>query len=324
MRVGALHGHMDREYRPADFRIAQIAARQFGTIARRQLLELGLTQAGIDMRVRRGRLFVIHEGVYAVGHRHLDRNGVDLAAVLAFPDGSVLSHRPAAERYAVLPRTASRPHVSSDARTLHGRPGIVLHRCRRIDPALKTEIDGIPVTTVPRVLLDLSTHRRDDRLVKRAWQNADRLGLLDVQQVIELVDNSPGRRTKPLKLLIERALDTPDTREELEARFADLLEENPDIPNPLFNAAVGEYIVDALWVDQKVVVELDSRKFHDSDDESFEYERLRRADLLEMGYQVYPVTWRELTKNPQRVLERLRRLLRTAPSPTPAARADGA
>lgn len=300
-----------------------MAAAQFGAVARWQLYLRGFHAWEIDYRVEVGRLHVVHEGVYAVGHPRLAPNGYRTAAALAFGPGAVLSHRTAAELYAILPRSGARPHVSSDARSLVGRPGIVLHRCRRIDPVLKTEVDGLPVTTVPRTLLDLATHRRDDLLVKRAWQQADRLGLLDVRQVIELVDNSPGRRVRPLKLLIERARDTPDTKEELEARFADLIEEHPDIPTPLFNASVGAYVVDAAWVDQRVIVELDSRAFHD-DDEVFETDRVRYAELQLAGWRVYPVTWRELTKNPQRVLDRLRRLLRTAPSPTPAARVGGA
>jgi hypothetical protein len=308
---------------PPDRVIAVLAAEQYGAVARWQLYLRGFHDWEIDYRVQIGRLHLIHEGVYAVGSPYLSADGHLMAAVLAFGPGAVLSHRTAAEVYAVLPRSGGRPHVSSDARSLVGRPGIVLHRCRSLAPGLRTVVDGIPVTTLPRVLLDLATHKRDDRLVKRAWQNADRLRLLDVQQVIELVDNSPGRRTKPLKVLIERALDTPDTREELEARFADLIEDDPDIPTPLFNASVGAYIVDAAWVDQRVIVELDSRAFHD-DDEAFETDRVRYAELQLAGWRVYPVTWRELSSRPAKVRDRLRRLLRTAPSPTPAARAGGA
>jgi hypothetical protein len=316
--------HMDARSSPPDRRIAELAAGQFGVVACWQLEPLGIGRGAIARRLANGRLHPVHEGVYAVGHPRIGRYGHLMAAVLAFGPGALLSHRPAAEIYGLLGRTSGRPHVSSDARSLVGRPGIRLHRCRRIDPALATAVDGIPVTTVPRVLVDLCADRRDDLLVKRAWQQADRLGLLDVRAVAELVDASPGRRVRPLMLLIGLARDTPDTREELEARFADLMELCPDLPDPAYNVAIGPYVVDAVWVAQRVVVELDSRAFHDSDDESFEDARIRHAELQLLGYRVYPVTWREVTRHPDRVADTLRRLLRTGPSPTPAGRADGA
>lgn len=321
--VGCFDPYMSRRCSPPDRAIAELARQQYGVVSRRQLFELGLRASEVDYRVAIARLLVVHEGVYAVGHARIGRYGRLMAAPLAFGPGAVLSHRPAAEVHGILPPTSGRPHVSSDARSLVGRPGIVLHRCRRIDPALKTEVDGIPVTTVPRVLLDLASNRRDDLLVKRAWQQADRLGVLDVQAVVELLDGSPGRRTKPLKLLVERAQSAPDTREELEARFADLLDANRDIPRPVYNAVIGPYVVDAAWHSHGLVVELDSRAYHD-DYASFESDRLRDAELMLLGCRVYRVTWRELTRSPDRVAERLRRLLRTAPSPTPAARAVAA
>jgi len=64
-------------------RIAEWATRQFDVIARWQLVVLGLSEDAIDKRVWRGRLHVIHEGVYAVGHRMIGRSGRLMAAVLA-------------------------------------------------------------------------------------------------------------------------------------------------------------------------------------------------------------------------------------------------
>src|SRR4051812_16114385 len=206
---------MDSQKRPVDLIIARIAARQFGTIARRQLIRLGLTQAAIDKRVWTGRLHVIHQGVYAVGHSHIERRGRLMAATLAFPDGAVLSHRTAAEEWAILRRTSTRPNVTSDERTLHGRPGIVLHRSRRLAPELRTTIDGLPITSVERTLLDLAG-AKDLTPLWRAWKGAQREGLLDVDKVIELIENSPGRRVKPLKALIAEGRDAPDTRSEFE------------------------------------------------------------------------------------------------------------
>jgi hypothetical protein len=243
-----------------------------------------------------------------------------MAAALAFPLGAVLSHRTAAEIWGILRLTASRPHVTSAHRSFHGKPDVILHRCRSLAPELTTEVDGLPVTTVPRTLLDLAG-ARDLHPLRRAWEESQRRGLLDVKAVADLCDNSPGRRVKPLRALIDEATDAPDTIEEFEARFADFLRDRPDLPQPIHNALIEGYVVDVHWPGTPLVVELDSREYHwhrrERDSE-------RDAELYLAGYFTYRVTWRALTKRPDEVAETIRRLLRTAPSPTPAARADGA
>jgi len=244
-------------------------------------------------------------GVYAVGHPHIERRGRLMAATLAFPEGAVLSHRTAAEVKRILRPTSTRPNVTSAERTLHGRPGIVLHRVRRLDPALCTEVDGLPVTTVERTLLDLAG-AKDLMPLRRAWEGAQREGLLDVKKVIEIAENSPGRRVKPLKALIEEAMDAPDTKGEFEDRFTDFLLARPDLPTPHRNVLVEGYMVDVYFPGTKLIVELDSRLFHWHKREE---DAERDADLNLAGYLVYRVTWRTLTKQPEVVAHKIRRFL---------------
>jgi hypothetical protein len=207
----------------------------------------------------------------------------------------------------MLRRTSTRPNVTSDARTLHGRPGIVLHRVRRFDPALRSTIDGVPVTTPERVLLDLAS-LRDDTTLKRAWEGAEREAILDVRKVAELIANSPGRRVKPLKALIEEATDAPDTKGEFEDRFTDFLDERPDIPRPQRNVLIHGKLVDAHFPGTGLLVELDSRKWHWNRREE---DSERDADLGVHGYFTYRVTWRALTRTPDKVGDRIRKLLVT-------------
>ena len=81
--------------------MAARAAQQHGVVSRRQLTELGLGRHAIGRLQTRGRLHVIHRGVYAVGHRKLTRSGVWVAAVLAAGDDAVLSHRSAAALWGI-------------------------------------------------------------------------------------------------------------------------------------------------------------------------------------------------------------------------------
>jgi hypothetical protein len=227
-----------------------------------------------------------------------------MAAVLAFPDGAVLSHRTAAEEWGILKRTSTRPNVTSAQRTLHGRPGIALHRVRSLPPEQVTSVDGLPITTIPRVLIDLAG-AKDIQPLRRAWEGAQRLRLLDVPAVADLCDRSPGRRVKPLRELIAEATDAPDTVEEFEARFADFLRDHPDLPPAVHNTLIEGHLVDVHFPGTKLIVELDGREYHwhrrEQDSE-------RDADLHLAGYFVYRLTWRRLTREPEMVANRISEL----------------
>jgi predicted transcriptional regulator of viral defense system len=79
----------------------ELARRQHGVVARRQLLALGFSKRAIEHRVGRGRLHVVAHGVYAVGWPELTRRRRWMMAVLACGDGAALSHRSAAALWGI-------------------------------------------------------------------------------------------------------------------------------------------------------------------------------------------------------------------------------
>ena len=83
-------------------RILRMAERQWGVIARWQLLECGLSVAAISRWVSAGRLHRIYPGVYAVGHAALSTEGILLAAILYAGPGAALSHASAAHWWGLL------------------------------------------------------------------------------------------------------------------------------------------------------------------------------------------------------------------------------
>jgi len=62
--------------------------RQHGVIARRQLLELGMSESAIDHRIATARLHRVFRGVYAVGRPQLSQAGRWMAAVLVCGPGA--------------------------------------------------------------------------------------------------------------------------------------------------------------------------------------------------------------------------------------------
>ena len=150
--------------------LAALAARQHGVVARPQLTALGFNRRSIDIRLRSGRLHRVHRAVYAVAHQTLTQHGLWLAAVLAYGEGTVLSHRSAAALWGFL-RTSGPGIDVTSPRGRRGRPGINLHK-GRVAPAECTKRSGIPITSVARTLLDLAG-AIDAKRLERACEEAD-------------------------------------------------------------------------------------------------------------------------------------------------------
>lgn len=183
-----------REAAARDAGIAELAARQHGVVARRQLLELGLGRGAVDRRIGAKRLHPVHRGVYAVGHRELSRLGWWMAAVLACGPDAVLSHRSAAALWRIREGSPTRVDVSLP-RELASRHGI---RARRalVPGDERTTHAGIPVTTVPRTLLDLAGVLQSHEL-NRALEQAEALRLSDPIPLVAVVERHPAGAGSP-------------------------------------------------------------------------------------------------------------------------------
>jgi len=305
--VGCFGVEMRARSSPRDLGIAALAARQHGIVAHRQLLELGLGHQAIRYRAAIGRLHVIHGEVYAVGHPAVSPRGRLMAAVLACGPGALLSHQSAAWLWELAPPPGSDIDVTAP-RALRGRPGIVVHRVRRLDPRNSALRDGIPATTVSRTLLDLAEVCHQSAL-RRACERAERLRLFDLRELEELCRRSRGRRgLRPLRELLASLTEAaPPTRSELERTFLGHCRA-AGLPAPAVNVRVAGLEVDCLWLGQRLVVELDGYAFH-GDRAAFERDRIRDATLQLAGFRVLRVTYRRLGCEPEAVMGSVRALL---------------
>jgi hypothetical protein len=278
--------------------IGDLAGRQHGVAARRQLLELGLTADELQYRVEIGRLRPAHAGVYAVGHSPLTDRGIGMAAVLACGDGAVLSHRSAAILWGIWVRERRLPEITVAHATGDGhrgrRKGIKIHRSRWLPDDHRTIRYAIPVTTPSRTLLDLAGVHSAARL-RRAFEAADRLELLDLDSSSRLCNAATGRKgVGRLRALVAEHRELPWARSELERRFLRLID-SAGIPRPAVNVEVEGFEVDMFWPDARVVVELDSYSFHRGR-AAFERDRRRDAALQVAGHHVLRVTDRRMKR----------------------------
>jgi hypothetical protein len=229
-----------------------------------------------------------------------------MAAVLACGDGALLSHQSAGALWELRPSAGTLVDVTAP-RSRNAERGIRVHRVRTLDPENRTVRDGIPVTAIPRTLLDLAEAISPTQL-QRAFEEADRLGLLDVRAIELLRSRSRGRRgLKPLAALLEEHRGpAPMTRSELERRFLNLCRE-AGLPLPAVNATVAGMEVDMLWPRGKLVVELDGHAFH-STRAAFERDRVRDGALQQTGHRVLRLTDRRLAE-PEAVAKTVQSLL---------------
>ena len=245
-----------------------------------------------------------------------------MAAVLSCGPRALLSHRSAADLWGILPTSSGRIDVTA-ARTSSGRPGITLHRPRRVHPEDRAENENIPVTSIARTLLDLAEVIRPHRL-RRSVDEAERLQIFDLRAVERLIARSHGRRGLPRlrAALSDYRGPPPATRSELERRFLDLCHDAA-LPRPEVNVLIAGFDVDVAWPHPGLIVELDSHAFHRGRT-AFESDRERDAALQLAGYRVVRITDRRLRNEPAEVMRIVRSLLSRSQARRGGAPAAGA
>lgn len=275
-------------------RLAALAGRQHGVVARDQLLELGLSRNAIQHRLDTGRFRPIHPSVYAVGSQPLNQRGRWYAALLATRPEPVLSHLSSAAAQE-LTRERGAVQVTVPRRGSRRLEGVVIHRVRRLDPADLVRIDGLPLTSLPRTLLDLAETEPFDRL-KAIAEAAERRERLDLRALRDCMERNPGRRgLAVLDRLLDVYISAGRANEGIERLFQEFVAER-GFPDPLCNVLVGGLLVDFWWPQAKLVVELDSREFH-AHWSAAERDRERNATLMRLDIHTLRVTRRRLMRD---------------------------
>jgi hypothetical protein len=241
--------------------------------------------------------------VFAVGHGSLSLEGRLAAALLYAGPGAALWGVTAGFWLGLLSASPTRLHICTVRRRRSIRD-VCVHGQKRLE---RFWHNRLPVTPPAQTLLDIAGQVGFQQL-RRAVAEAEYLKLATLDEVESVLGR--GRRGSAA---LRAALDChrpqlAKTRSTLEDLFL-LLCERYLLPPPEVNLWIAGWLVDAVWLERKVVVELDGRTAHSSA-RAIERDHERDLALRAAGYTVLRYTWQQLTHQPERVVADLRRNLR--------------
>jgi very-short-patch-repair endonuclease len=280
----------------------QVATRQHGVITHAQLLGVGTSAEQVKRWADAGWLRRLHRGVYLVGAVAPER-AHEHAAVLACGNGAYASHETAASLYRLpLPAPLTSIHVTVVARDVR-RPRITVHRVQSLARAEVGSVDGIPITSPARTIVDLASELAAQDL-EHLLSQAYARNLVTRSKVLAVVALHPTRSgTRTLRRLLEPSFRPAFTRSVAERRFLALVRKSK-LPEPRVNARLHGYEVDFFWPAADLVVEVDGHAFHAAKPQR-ERDSARDQALIAQGYRVLRITGHHIDREAEALLARV-------------------
>lgn len=282
---------------------ARLAARQGFVLTRAQARRCGHSEPALRRLVAHGEW------------THVLRGVLSPLAVPPAPDGDRPAEWLRRRRVHALRAAASaliRPGQVISGRSatiLHGLPTLAVPRVPELTAAAPTTLGhrprahvwsatlvrddittwfGAPVTRVSRTVVDSARHDRRDGLIGADAALHD--GLTTMQHVDRALGQArgwPGVRRAGAVL----ALASPLAESPLES-LVRLAICDAGLPMPELQVAIGEYRVDMLWPEQRVIVEADGRTKYTGDE--LWREKVRQERLARLGYRIVRVLWQDI------------------------------
>lgn len=265
--------------------VGGLADRQSGRVSAAQLAALGIDGDVIKRWVAADYLYVVLPRVYAVGHRAPSVEAELTAAVLYAGPGAMLSHATGIW-WLGLSDHRPRPIDVSTPRRCRSLHAVKVHGRRTCE---RVWHDRLPTTTIEQTLLDYAAVAPLHR-VRRALAVADFKKLLDLDALHAIAGCGRSGSTALRQALMRHEPRLARTRSPMEELFVPLCE-RAGIPVPDINVFVEGVLVDAVWWDCRLIVELDGRDNHSSwaqiqKDRSNEMKlRAARFEVLRYGTQ---------------------------------------
>jgi hypothetical protein len=279
------------------------------------LRRLSVPPTTISSWSRRGRVQQAGPGVWRIAGTP-DRWEQRLwTGVLSLGRGARISHEAAAQLLGLDRTPPDRVEFtirrSGRGVRLHDVDGFVVHTTRTLEPRDCVTIEGFPVTSATRTILDLSRTCRDRERLAAAIDSAVRAGLTAPIVLMRRLSTLRGPGRWGCQLLDELLVDAGG-HSMLERRFLELVR-RAGVPRPKLQQVFRDHgrtlaRTDFWWADQLVVVEVSGSKGHASPTERA-HDAQRRNELQDAGVRVYEHTWEDVTRRAEAVTAELRRRL---------------
>lgn len=292
---------------PRDARLSLLAGRQGGAFSFQQALALGFPRATISRRLSTGAWTRLHPGVFTVGGS-LDGRQRDLwASLLAVGPKAIVSHESAAllhgaERLRERPITLTNPHGWH-----HQLAGVMVHQINDHRPSHQTLVNGLRTSTPARTIVELGATQapREVGRVLDDYIRTNRTTLAVVRRVFAelLRPGKPGLGCVAA-VIDERADGFVPPASELERALFATLEAGGlppparQIPLPGRGTVTG--VADCGYVDAKVVLEADGRRWH-SRVEAARRDRERDAQVIRAGWVPLRFVYEQIQHEPGEV-----------------------
>lgn len=286
-----------------------LAREQRGIFTMAQGLACGFPRSTITGRAARGLYEPIHPGVYGLAGSENSWHRRVLAAVLSAAAPAAASHRTAAYLWGMMSLTPDAIEVVTRRHRRCDRPTFTIHESKDLMGSDVVEIDGIPVTSAVRTVVDLGASA-PPWLVEKCLDSGLRKQLFTAWQVRCFIARvaRPGRiGVGTIRPLVEqRILWDSITDSDLEDLLRSVVSRTPyPMPEPQFKLfrPTGEFVgrYDFAYPTRMALIETDGMRWH-MDPESFERDREKQNEAHALGWTVYRFTWRQLVDDPVSVL----------------------
>ncbi len=182
-------------------KLYQIAEAQAGYFTTAQAVVAGVDRPRLSRFAAAGRLQRLRRGVYRLSHFPRSRHEDLFIAWLETGPDSVISHDSALALYDLSDILPTAIHVTVPRTASRRRSGLRLHT-NRISHEEITSYEGLPVTTVPRTIADVTSSGLSDELVAQAVREAVAQGLAFPNE-LEIAAERRGHR---VARVVRRAL----------------------------------------------------------------------------------------------------------------------
>ena len=290
--------------------LAPLLRRQHGVFTRADAESVGMTRRQIDRRHHDGLIVRCSPGVFRVVSVAASPLARLWAVHLAVP-GSVISHRSATWILSYRDRPP-RPEVSGPVGCGSVVPGAIIHRRRPDMLARSVVVDGMRVTRPEVTVLEMAGVMGDAafRALVDRYAGGHRAPIERLADWFSVVCGRGTAGSARARRELERRVTGDVAESVLERAFIDLVEGSP-LPMPTLQFVPPwdrDVRIDAAYVDMKVLIELDSHRFHANPD-AFEVDRRRDQIAAAHGWRTCRFTWAQIRHEPDHVVRVLMSVL---------------